>query len=315
MEIEVQNLKRYFGTTRAVDDITFRFGSGQIFGFVGPNGAGKTTAMRMIATLDEPTEGDATLDGVSVVQEPERARRLIGFMPDTLPTHRDMTVEEYLDFFARAYGLRGNHRTSMLDQVQTFTSLQGLRAKTLQALSKGMKQRVSLARALIHDPTLLIMDEPAAGLDPRARVELRELLKVLAEQGKAILISSHILTELAEICDGAVIIERGRLLKAGMLEEIYRGDVEADADVAPRVIALRSQGPKELLHKTLIEMPKVSSARFDGEYVEAVVGGDEDDCCDLLAELLRRDFRILEFKQVKLGLEDVFMSVTQGEVQ
>lgn len=313
MKVEVQNLKRHFGSTRAVDGISFRFGSGQIFGFVGPNGAGKTTAMRILATLDEPTDGDALLDGVSVVQEPERARRLIGFMPDNLPTHRDMTVHEYLDFFARAYGLRGERRRSMLEQVQQFTNLAGLREKTLRALSKGMKQRVSLARALIHDPPLLIMDEPAAGLDPRARVELRELLKVLAEQGKAILISSHILTELAEICDGAVIIERGRLLKAGTLEEIYHGD--GASETAQRVVALRSQGSKESLYAALLEMPKVDSARLDGEYVEAVVVGDEDDCCDLLAELLKRDFRILEFKQVRLGLEAVFMSVTEGEVQ
>lgn len=313
MEIEVRQLSRHFGSTRAVDRVSFRFASGQIFGFVGPNGAGKTTTMRIMATLDEPTEGDATLDGASVVQEPERTRRLIGFMPDHLPTHRDMTVREYLDFFARAYGLRGRHRLDMLGQVEAFTNLAGLKGKSLHALSKGMKQRVSLARALIHDPPLLIMDEPAAGLDPRARVELRELLKVLAEQGKAILISSHILTELAEICDGAVIIERGQVLKAGTLDEIYRGD--ASGDVQQRVVALRPHGPLELLYKAVVEMPKVASARLDGVHVEAVVLGDEDDCCDLLAELLRRDFRILEFKQVKLGLEQVFMSVTRGDVQ
>ncbi|MEX0886170.1 MAG: ABC transporter ATP-binding protein, partial [Phycisphaeraceae bacterium] len=212
MQISVTKLTRRFGQTVAVDDLSFRFGGGQIFGFVGPNGAGKTTTMRILATLDEPTTGDACIDDISVVEDPEQARRLIGFMPDSEPTHRDVTVHEYLDFFARAYGLRGARRSDTVERVESFTNLGGIREKALRALSKGMKQRVSLARALVHDPPLLVMDEPAAGLDPRARVELRELLKVLAEQGKAILISSHILTELAEICDGAVIIERGRLL-------------------------------------------------------------------------------------------------------
>ena len=200
-----------------------------------PTGAGKTTtSCGILATLDEPSEGDCTVDGVSVVQEPEKIRRLIGFMPDTLRTLRDLTVREYLDFFARAYGLRGSHRRSAIASVEEFTNLTGINQKTLKALSKGMKQRVSLARALIHDPPLLIMDEPAAGLDPRARIELRELLRVLAQRGKAILISSHILTELSEICDGAVIIERGKILRAGMLHEIINGRTDADAAMAPR---------------------------------------------------------------------------------
>src|SRR4051794_28923051 len=188
MDVRIENLKRYFGGTKAVDGISFSFSSGHIFGFVGPNGAGKTTTMRILATLDEPTDGDATVDGVSVVDEPEKARRLVGFMPDSLPTHRDMTVHEYLDFFARAYGLRGAKRDLLVEQVEEFTNLRRIRGKFLKDLSRGMKQRVSLARALAHDPPILVLDEPAAGLDPRARIELRELLKVLADQGKAILV-------------------------------------------------------------------------------------------------------------------------------
>src|SRR6266545_8004039 len=194
MKIEVVNLKKHFGPTHAVEDVSFAFSSGQVVGFVGPNGAGKTTTMRILATLDEPTAGDALIDGVSVVEEPERARHLVGYVPDSLPTHRDMSVHEYLDFFARAYGLKGLYRASVIESVEEFTGLTGLRDKMLVALSKGMKQRVSLARALLHDPEVLVMDEPAAGLDPRARIELRELLRVLSSQGKAILISSHILT-------------------------------------------------------------------------------------------------------------------------
>src|SRR5437588_4711046 len=207
MRINLVNLKKYYGRTRAVDDISFAFSSGQIFGFIGPNGAGKSTTMRILATLDEPTDGDAFVDGVSVVEEPEKARKLIGYVPDSLPTHRDMSVDDYLDFFGRAYGLKGRHRRQVIERIEEFTNLTVIREKPLGALSKDMKQRVSVARALLHDPPVLIMDEPAAGLDPRARVELRELLKLLSWQGKAILISSHILTELAEICNGLVIIE------------------------------------------------------------------------------------------------------------
>jgi ABC-2 type transport system ATP-binding protein len=183
MQVRVVNLKKHFGRTRAVDDINFSFASGQVFGFIGPNGAGKTTTIRILATLLEPTGGNAFVDGVSVVEDPEKARRIIGYVPDTLPTHNDMTVHEYLDFFARAYSIRANRRRKVIESIEEFTNLTSIRDKFIHALSKGMKQRVSLARSLVHDPSALVMDEPAAGLDPRARVELRELIKILAEQG------------------------------------------------------------------------------------------------------------------------------------
>ena len=310
MKVEVDNLKRHFGRTKAVDGISFSFGSGQVFGFIGPNGAGKTTAMRILATLDEPTEGDAAINGHSVVERPEDARRMIGFMPDTLPTHRDMSVREYLDFFARAYRIRSPQRQRVIQSVEEFTNLGGLREKTLVSLSKGMKQRVSLARALVHDPPLLIMDEPAAGLDPRARVELRELLTALAHQGKAILISSHILTELAEVCDGAVIIEKGRILKAGSMQQIGE-----DSGATHRTIIIRPFGEAAPLHKRLLEMPHVENARLSGPNVEADVNGDEETCCDLLADLLKQGYRIAEFKQQTADLEQLFMNITSGEVQ
>ena len=233
MDVKIVNLKRYFGKTRAVNDISFEFTAGNIFGFVGPNGAGKTTAMRILATLDDPTDGNVYINGVSLVDDPERGRRYVGFMPDTLPAHRDMTVHEYLDFFARAYDLRGAKRLAVVDSVEEFTNLKGIREKFLRALSKGMKQRVSLARALVHDPPVLILDEPAAGLDPRARVELRELLKVLADQGKAILISSHILTELSRD------LQRGGDHRAGA-DPAGRLD---GADCRPRVAAPYDHDP------------------------------------------------------------------------
>ena len=311
MRIEVRNLKRYFGTTRAVDDVSFSFESGQIFGFIGPNGAGKTTTMRIMATLDEPTAGDAALDGVSIVQEPEAARRMVGFMPDTLPTHRDISVHEYLDFFARAYDLRGDKRKSVVDGIEQFTNLRGIRDKMLNALSKGMKQRVSLARALIHDPPLLIMDEPAAGLDPRARVELRELLKALGEQGKAILISSHILSELHEICDGAVFIEHGKLLRAGTLDQIINHD-RAEKRIT---VTIRPLDRVDDLYKELLQTANVEDVRLAGREVEAQIAGDEAMCCDILEGLLRQSFRILEFKQRQTHLEEIFMNITTGQVQ
>jgi ABC-2 type transport system ATP-binding protein len=309
MDVKVDNLKRHFGGTKAVDGISFTFSSGHIFGFVGPNGAGKTTTMRILATLDEPTDGDATVDGISVVDYPEKARHLVGFMPDTLPTHRDMTVHEYLDFFARAYGLRGLKRDSLVERVEEFTSLSRIRGKFLKDLSKGMKQRVSLARALVHDPPVLVLDEPAAGLDPRARIELRELLKVLAEQGKAILVSSHILTELSEICNGAVIIEQGRLLRAGGMDHIV------SSDSLDRTVVIRCDGPPEELHRELIQTPLVREARMIGAAVEADVTGGDDVCGELLRYLIFKQLRIVEFHQRRVDLEDVFMTVTKGQVQ
>src|SRR6266545_5553049 len=310
MQVEVVRLKKHYGATRAVDDISFGFKSGQIVGFVGPNGAGKTTTMRILATLDEPTAGSAFVDGVSVIEEPERARQLVGFVPDHLPGHRDMTVHEYLDFFARAHGLRGGHRRQMVERVEEFTSLVGIREKYVVALSKGMKQRVSLARALLHDPPVLVMDEPAHGLDPRARVELRELLRLLSWQGKAILISSHILAELAEVCTGVVIIEQGKLLRAGTMEEILA------ADTALRTVQLRLLNRHEEAIRQLPGMPNVAKATLQVDNtVEVELHGAEEACCDLLAALVQAGYRVVEFRQRRAGLEDVFLNITKGEVQ
>ncbi|MFW6171179.1 MAG: ATP-binding cassette domain-containing protein [Planctomycetota bacterium] len=309
MDVRIVNLKRHFGKTKAVDGISFEFSSGNVFGFVGPNGAGKTTTMRILATLDEPTGGNAYLNGVSVIEEPHKARRYVGYMADSFPAHRDITVHEYLDFFARAYDLRGAQRRAVVEQVEEFTSLTGLRDKFLRALSKGMKQRVSLARAVIHDPPVLVLDEPAAGLDPRARVELRELLRVLADHGKAILISSHILTELAEICNGAVIIEQGKILRAGSMDQIVSGESKV------RKLVIRAADGPERLHREVLQVPTVQEARIVGDAVEVLVDGDEDAHSDILTHLVGKKLRILDFRQHQADLEDVFMTMTKGEVQ
>lgn len=309
MEIRVENLRKSFGKTDALKGVSFEFHGGEIYGFVGPNGAGKTTSMRILATLDVPTSGDCFINGVSAIQYPEKIRELVGFVPDSLPAHKDITVHEYVDFFARAYGMKGKERRKNVEGVEDFTKLAGIRDKTLKALSKGMKQRVSLARALVHDPPVLLMDEPAAGLDPRARVELRELLKILSGQGKAILISSHILTELTEICTGAIIIEQGRVLRNGSITRLVN-------DEKPRLEYLvRTLDGQETLLRDLLETPNVVDVRESGnEFLVELEGGEEAGCV-LLSSLVKDGHRIVEFKQRQTDLEEIFMRVTQGEVQ
>jgi ABC-2 type transport system ATP-binding protein len=310
MEVRVTDLHKNYGRTQAVRGISFSFASGQIFGFIGPNGAGKSTTMRVLATLEEPTSGSATIDGVSVIEEPEKAHRLVGYVPDHLPSHRDITVHEYLDFFARAYGIQGEKRRKTVEGVEEFTNLMGIREKMLSALSKGMKNRVSIARAIVHDPPVLLMDEPAAGLDPRARIELRELLKVLAGQGKAILISSHILSELGEICTGAVIIERGRILRAGTLQQIIAESAETH-----RTVLLRPLNRVEELRKSLLETPGVEDARSQDGAIEADVLGGDQACAELLTRIVTAGFQVLEYRPRRVDLEHIFLSVTKGEVQ
>jgi len=310
MKVQVKNLRKHFGKTVAVDNISFSFDSGHIFGFVGPNGAGKTTTMRIISTIEEPTGGDVLLNGISVCEEPELARRAVGYVPDTLPAHGDITVHEYLDFFARAYGLRGRQRTRSVEAIEEFTNVAGIRDKHLRALSKGMKQRVSLGRALVYDPDVLVLDEPAAGLDPRARVELRELLTVLAERKKAILISSHILTELTEICNGVVIIERGKILETGTIEDVLRKS-SPRRTVAVRVLDTQNAP----LLKELLQTPFVENPRDVANEVHFEFAGDEAAACDVLGGLIAKRFRVIEFRQTKANLEDIFMNVTKGGVQ
>lgn len=310
MEVKVSKLCKTYGKTQAVRGISFAFSSGQIFGFIGPNGAGKSTTMRVLATLEEPTSGSATIDGVSVIEEPEKAHKLVGYVPDNLPSNRDITVHEYLDFFARAYGLRGAKRQRTVEGVEEFTNLLGIRDKTLHALSKGMKNRVSIARAIVHDPPVLLMDEPAAGLDPRARIELRELLKVLASQGKAILISSHILSELGEICSGAVIIERGRVMGAGTLQEIFSKNTQTH-----RTVLVRPLQRAEELRTTLLETPGVEDARLREGAIEVDVEGGDEECAALLTRIVSAGYSIVEYRPRRADLEQIFLNVTKGDVQ
>ncbi|MDR2170996.1 MAG: ABC transporter ATP-binding protein [Planctomycetaceae bacterium] len=308
MEVIIAKLVRHFPNTKAVNDISFSFHEGQIFGFVGPNGAGKTTTMRILATLDEPTSGDIFVDGISVVQYPDKVRRLVGYMPDSLPAHRDITVHEYLDFFARAYGLRDPKRRQVVENIEEFTGLGEFKEKTIAQISKGMKQRVSLARAIVHEPAVLVLDEPAAGLDPRARIELRELLKALREQGKAILISSHILPELGEICDGVAFIEKGQLLKAGKIDNI----IESIGLRQTTMIRAKNYELEDLL-KIVLEEPVVQTAQIIGNEIAVVMHDDND--TSILSTLIAKGVQIEEFRQHKAHLEDLFLNITKGNLQ
>jgi len=308
--IELRNLHRYFGATRAVDDVSFCVRRGQVFGYIGPNGAGKTTSMRILATLDLPTAGDALVDGFSVIDDPDRVRRRLGFMPDYFGTYANVNVWEYLDFFARAYQLDRRKRGEAIERVMDFTGLQVLADKPIDALSKGMKQRLCLGRALIHDPAVLVLDEPAAGLDPRARIELRELIRALAADGKAILISSHILTELAEICDVVGILERGRLLAVGTVEEIQQQGRRPQSMVQVRLLDDASA-----LAQWLGMQPHVGQLRANGNAVSFQYAGDQPAQAALLRSMIEGDFRVVAFGAQRQTLEDVFMQVTQGLVQ
>ena len=304
--IELCNLHRRFGETRAVDNVSFAVPQGSVFGYIGPNGAGKTTSMRILSTLELPTSGEAFIEGLSSVNDPDRVRGRLGFMPDSFGTYTDTSCIEYLDFFARSYGLAGTERTKRLRWVMNFTAMHHLAEKAMNGLSKGMRQRLCLGRALIHDPSVLILDEPAAGLDPRARIELRQIIRALADEGKTILISSHILTELAEMCDRVGIIERGRLLAVGSVDEIQqRGSrqmilrVGSQVDEACQIL----KGFPEV--KDLVTTPDISfTIEKDDSVQTAIVHALSDARVD-----------VLEYSEREHSLEDVFLNVTKGQVQ
>ena len=307
--IELRRLYRYFGLTKAVHDISFEVRAGQVLGYIGPNGAGKTTSMRILATLDLPTFGDAYIDGFSCINDPDRVRKRLGFMPDYFGTYADVNCYEYLDFFARSYGLVGKERHRALKYTMSFTRLDELAHKPIRGLSKGMKQRLCLGRAMIHDPAVLILDEPANGLDPRARIDLREMIHELAANGKTILVSSHILTELAEMCDQVAIIERGQLLAVGSVEEIRR-EQQPHREVKVRVL-----GGAGSVAQWLQPRGEIGNIHVDGEDVQFAHTGDRQAEVALLKDMVLAGFPIAEFASHSVSLEDVFLAVTQGAVQ
>ncbi len=309
--IEFRRLHRFFGETRAVEDVSFTVERGHVFGYIGPNGAGKTTSMRILATLDMPTFGDAYVDGFSVIDDPDRVRRRMGFMPDHFGTYSNINCREYLDFFARAYGLRGAARLQALSYVMDFTQLDQLAEKPISGLSKGMKQRLCLGRTMINDPAVLIMDEPAAGLDPRARIELREMIRRLASDGKTVLVSSHILTELAEMCDTVGIIEKGRMLAVGSVADIQK----KHASEQLRVVKVRVLGTTEPLVNWLQTQEQLTNVAIMGEIVQFSHAGDVSTDADLLRTMIQASIHIAAFGSQETTLEEVFLKVTAGLIQ
>jgi ABC-2 type transport system ATP-binding protein len=312
---EFRNLHRFFGKLKAVNNVSFKAYPGQVVGFIGPNGAGKTTAMRILSTLDLPTAGDAFVEDYSVVDDPDKVRKILGFMPDSFGRYSNVNVVEYLDFYARAYGFKGAARRDAVERVMVFTELRKLAEKPIDTLSKGLSQRLGLGRTLIHDPRVLVLDEPAAGLDPRARVELRELIHLLAtDLKKTILISSHILTELSEICDSAAIIEAGRILACGTVEEIME-TLKSSRGRATTLLTLRVLRNADLLERLLLEQPFVSLISIAGQTVSFQYDGDDAARCRLLKHLVDDGVEIVEFSGKTENLEDAFMAITEGIMQ
>lgn len=310
--LEVRNLKKRFGKTWAVDGLNFTLQPGRIYAFVGPNGAGKTTTMRMIATLEEPTAGTILVNGQPIQEEPYAIRRMIGYMPDHYGVYPDMTIRDYLEFYARAYGIAPSIRNSRISNLMEFTGLDRIDGKKVDSLSKGMMQRLNMGRGLLNDPKLLILDEPAAGLDPRARIELRYLLKQLAAQGRTIFISSHILTELAEMCDEMLIIDRGRQVMFGTVDQIQTG-MQETVEISMKVLEPEANASR--IEQWLLENPAVSNLSVsDNGAVRFSYPGDRAGCADLLSQVVRQGFPIIEFHPVALSMEEVFMQITESEI-
>jgi ABC-2 type transport system ATP-binding protein len=304
-----ESLGRMFGTTAAVRDLNLRVEKGSITGIVGPNGAGKTTTFLMLSTLLMPTSGTAVVCGHDPVLESRDVRAAIGYMPDFFGIYDDLRVREYLDFFAASYGLAAAKRAQLVDDLLDLVDLAGKREAFVNSLSRGMKQRLGLARALVHDPTLLILDEPASGLDPRARVELRVLLHELQKMGKTILISSHILSELEEICSHVAIMEAGSLIAHGSPDEILSG-----LSVTRRFRVRAAGGGSERLRAEVERRAAVVEEPREDGVLEIEVPGSDQDAVALLRQLIEDGVPVIEFSEVETGLEEIFMRVTKGIV-
>jgi len=306
--IETRALTKYYGQLAALIDLNLAIPAGDIFGFIGPNGAGKTTTMRILATLLEPSRGTAYIDGLNVVENGREVRRRVGYMPDFMGVYDDLKVFEYLEFFAAAFEIPRKKRAAIVESVLELTDLQSKRAATVDSLSRGMQQRLGVARVLIHDPKVLILDEPASGLDPRARIEIRELLRELKRMGKTIMISSHILSELEEMCDHVGIIEKGRLVFKGSLEEIRER-----LGVGQKV-HLRVGGDPNAALELLQSLPQIHNAQLDdGQLLVTLSDGHLNDGF-IARKLVQAGFDLLLLQPEQIKLDQAFLQLTKGVV-
>jgi ABC-2 type transport system ATP-binding protein len=306
--IRLEHLTKCYKNFRAVDDLNLEIKRGEVFGFIGPNGAGKTTTIKMLSTLMLPTDGSLFVGGYDVVKEPFEVRRIIGYMPDSFGVYEDLLAWEYLDYFAALYKLGPAERKRAIDDVLELTDLTAKRNAQVMTLSRGMKQRLCLAKTLLHDPEVLLLDEPASGLDPHARIEIRELIRELCRMGKTVLVSSHILTELADFSTSIGIIEAGRLLAAGRIDEIT-------AQLAGNtVIEITVKGDPALAMDVLAERIDVKTTTCDGRKIHAEFTGHPEDVDELLEYLINRGVRVLAFARTEADLEDIFLKITRGVV-
>ena len=304
--IALTGLTKRFGARPAVDGVTFEVPAGEIFGFVGPNGAGKTTTIRMLATLLRPTSGTAVIDGIDVVRQPERARRRLGFMPDFFGVYDRLTAFEYLSFYAACYDVPGHRRAKIILDLLELVDLADRRESLVDTLSRGMKQRLCLARALVHDPAVLLLDEPASGLDPRARVEMRELLQELRSMGKTILISSHILPELTELCSMIGIIDDGQMQATGPVRDVVHGLTPG------RRLRIEVLDRQDDAVKLCQRFPSVQTALLTSGGIEVAFTGDERGIASLLRSMVSADIPVVAFTRLEAGLEDAYLKLTSG---
>lgn len=304
--IEIRNLSKKYGTFHALKDISLHIEKGTVFGFVGPNGAGKSTTMSILATLMLPTSGVAKVGGFDVTQHPKEVRKRIGYMPDFFGVYDQLKSTEYLHFYGASYGIPRAEREQLIPQLLELVNLSDKADTYVDSLSRGMKQRLCLARCLVHDPDVLILDEPASGLDPRARIEMREILKELKLMGKTIIISSHILPELAEMVDEIGVIEHGEMVAQGKV-----ADIQSRLRVK-KVIHIRTLEREEELAEKLRDEPFVSSVLTDNTGVHVHYSGDDAQQSALLRQVVSWEIPIVSFQEAQSNLEDVFLEITKG---
>lgn len=306
--IEIRQFHKKYGDFTAVESLDLSIGAGELFGFIGPNGAGKSTTIRFLATLLQPTSGDATVNGFSVRSQPLDVRKSVGYMPDNFGVYDGMKVWEFLDFFAVAYKIPRPRRRQVIGDVLELLDLTHKRDDFVNGLSRGMKQRLCLAKTLVHDPPVLILDEPSSGLDPRARLEVKALLKELSRMGKTILISSHILTELADCCTSIGIVERGRLLLHGPMDEVYRR-IHRN-----RLVEIKVNDRLEAALAIVRSQPETLSVDATDHTLRVELASDDEHLARLLSQLMAAGVPVRSFADKDPTLEDVFMLVTKGLV-
>ena len=309
--VETVNLTKCYGEFVALDDLSISLEKGQILGFIGPNGAGKTTTIKILVGLSRATSGSAFVDGCDCFREAKRIKRLVGYMPDTFGSYDNMRVREYLDFFGAAFGISWLRRSKRIDEVLEITNAGYMQDLFVESLSHGMKQRVGIARTLLHDPSVLILDEPANGLDPQARIEMRELLLSLAAAGKTLIVTSHILPELSRICDQVAIITQGKLRAYGPLEEIMKTVSQKRTVEIQLVSGADVEKAGNCLQQILDDSPEVTASPAES-MVRFQTEQQDDGLGRILSQLIENGVRVAQFRELQTDLEDAFLSVTQN---